>query len=103
MAAEAKLCVVTGGRGFAARHLVEMLLRSRDWAVGVADLAPAIVLDPAEEVGVLGDALRSGRAQYVSVDLRNKAQVVQGVPPSALIMRFLESFQYEKKKLILCR
>ncbi|XP_042433629.1 3beta-hydroxysteroid-dehydrogenase/decarboxylase-like [Zingiber officinale] len=70
-------CVVTGGRGFAARHLVEMLLRSDDWCVRVADLAPSISLEAHEEAGVLGRALRSGRAAYVSADLRNKAQVVK--------------------------
>ncbi|WOL02646.1 3beta-hydroxysteroid-dehydrogenase/decarboxylase [Canna indica] len=70
-------CVVTGGRGFAARHLVEMLLRSDDWCVRVADLAPSISLDPQEESGALGDALRSARAVYVSADLRNKDQVVK--------------------------
>ncbi|KAK1313646.1 3beta-hydroxysteroid-dehydrogenase/decarboxylase isoform 2 [Acorus calamus] len=33
------VCVVTGGRGFAARHLVEMLLRSPKWSlVRIADL-----------------------------------------------------------------
>ncbi|XP_038983095.1 3beta-hydroxysteroid-dehydrogenase/decarboxylase-like [Phoenix dactylifera] len=70
-------CVVTGGRGFAARHLVEMLLRSGEWCVRVADLVPSIKLDPHEEDGVLAHALRSGRAAYVSADLRNKAQVIK--------------------------
>lgn len=70
--------MVTGGRGFAARHLVEMLLRTDDWCVRVADLAPSISLEAHEEAGVLGRALRSGRAAYVSADLRNKAQVVKG-------------------------
>ncbi|MQL96464.1 hypothetical protein Taro_029137 [Colocasia esculenta] len=77
---EVRWCVVTGGRGFAARHLVEMLLRSQQWRVRVADLAPSIKLDPREEEesgGVLGTALRSGGALYVSTDLRDKAQVLQ--------------------------
>eukprot|EP00268_Persea_americana_P027673 TRINITY_DN269_c4_g1_i4.p1 TRINITY_DN269_c4_g1~~TRINITY_DN269_c4_g1_i4.p1 ORF type:complete len:568 (-),score=88.01 TRINITY_DN269_c4_g1_i4:283-1986(-) len=73
---EERWCVVTGGRGFAARHLVEMLIRSGKWSVRIADLAPDIKLDPYEEEGLLGDALQSGRAIYVSADLRNKAQVV---------------------------
>ncbi|RRT68370.1 hypothetical protein B296_00038351 [Ensete ventricosum] len=75
---EERWCVVTGGRGFAARHLVEMLLRSDIWCVRVADLAPSISLDPREEDGALGHALRSGRAAYVSADLRNRAHVVKG-------------------------
>ncbi|XP_077250316.1 3beta-hydroxysteroid-dehydrogenase/decarboxylase-like [Tasmannia lanceolata] len=74
---EERWCVVTGGRGFAARHLVEMLIRSGKWSVRIADLGPTIKLDPNEEDSDLGHALRSGRALYVSADLRNKAQVVQ--------------------------
>ncbi|XP_026658559.2 3beta-hydroxysteroid-dehydrogenase/decarboxylase [Phoenix dactylifera] len=70
-------CVVTGGRGFSARHLVEMLLRSGEWCVRVADLFSSIKLDPHEEDGVLAHALSSGRAVYVSADLRNKAQVIK--------------------------
>ncbi|KAK8960285.1 3beta-hydroxysteroid-dehydrogenase/decarboxylase isoform 2 [Platanthera guangdongensis] len=68
-------CVVTGGRGFAARHLVDMLLRSPEWHVRIADLSPSINLESHEETGLLGDALRSGRASYASVDLRLKRQV----------------------------
>ena len=71
-------CVVTGGRGFAARHLVEMLLRSGEWCVRVADLVPSIKLEPQEEDGVLAHALHSSRASYVSADLRNKAQAIKG-------------------------
>lgn len=74
-----RLCVVTGGRGFAARHLVTMLLRSGEWRVRVADLPAAIALDREEEEGILGSALREGRAAYASADLRNKAQVARGM------------------------
>ncbi|XP_010525824.1 PREDICTED: 3beta-hydroxysteroid-dehydrogenase/decarboxylase-like isoform X2 [Tarenaya hassleriana] len=52
-----------------------MLLRREIFQVRIADLAPAIKLEPHEEAGVLGEALRSGRVQYVTVDLRDKAQV----------------------------
>ncbi|KAG0496628.1 hypothetical protein HPP92_001319 [Vanilla planifolia] len=72
-------CVVTGGRGFAARHLVEMLLRSQDCRVRIADLGPSIQLEPEEETGLLGDSLRSGRASYVSADLRLKRQVFKAI------------------------
>lgn len=75
---DGRWCVVTGGRGFAARHLVAMLLRSGEWLVRVADLPPAIALDRDEEEGILGAALREGRAAYASADLRNKAQVAAG-------------------------
>ncbi|KAG9442903.1 hypothetical protein H6P81_018757 [Aristolochia fimbriata] len=74
---EEKWCVVTGGRGFAARHLVEMLIRSQKWFVRIADLGSAIKLDPHEEDGLLGDALESGQAQYASTDLRYYNQVVK--------------------------
>ncbi|XP_062082221.1 3beta-hydroxysteroid-dehydrogenase/decarboxylase isoform X2 [Humulus lupulus] len=76
-AGEQRWCVVTGGRGFAARHLVNMLINSETLSVRVADLGPAIDLEPSEENGILGEALRDGRAEYVSIDLRNKAQVLK--------------------------
>ncbi|CAA3006607.1 3beta-hydroxysteroid-dehydrogenase decarboxylase [Olea europaea subsp. europaea] len=77
MAGEERWCMVTGGRGFAARHLVVMLIKYEMFKVRIADLGPNIILDPEEEKGVLGEALRSGRAQYVSTDLRNKSQVLK--------------------------
>ncbi|XP_063948263.1 3beta-hydroxysteroid-dehydrogenase/decarboxylase [Daucus carota subsp. sativus] len=70
-------CVVTGGRGFAARHLVEMLIRCDTFCVRIADLGPKINLDPSEESGALAQALQSGRASYVSADLRDKSQVLK--------------------------
>ncbi|GAB2269498.1 3beta-hydroxysteroid-dehydrogenase/ decarboxylase isoform 2 [Dionaea muscipula] len=77
MANQERWCVVTGGRGFAARHLVDMLIQYEMFSVRVADLAPTLKLEPNEEEGVLGKALCSGCAQYVSADLRNKTQVVK--------------------------
>lgn len=77
MGAQDGWCVVTGGRGFAARHLVEMLIQSEIYLVRVADLGPSIKLELYEEKGVLGEALHAGRAQYVSADLRDKAQVLK--------------------------
>lgn len=76
-AAEEGWCVVTGGRGFAARHLVEMLIRLNTYCVRIADLGSTIELEPSEQLGLLGQALHSGRAQYVSVDLRNKPQLLK--------------------------
>ncbi|PHU26688.1 3beta-hydroxysteroid-dehydrogenase/decarboxylase isoform 1 [Capsicum chinense] len=75
---EEKWCVVTGGRGFAARHLVLMLIRHEICHVRIADLGPTIKLEPHEEKGTLGQALKSGRAVYVSMDLTNKSQVLKG-------------------------
>ncbi|KAK6914287.1 3-beta hydroxysteroid dehydrogenase/isomerase [Dillenia turbinata] len=79
MGGEERWCVVTGGRGFAARHLVEMLIRYGMFHVRVVDLGPSIKLEPYEQKGTLGEALHSGVAQYASVDLRNKAQVLKDV------------------------
>ncbi|KAI3513650.1 hypothetical protein L1887_20987 [Cichorium endivia] len=73
--AQEKWCLLTGGRGFAARHLVDMLILYDIYAVRIADLGPDIKLQTHEEKGNLGKALSSGRAQYVSMDLRNKSQV----------------------------
>lgn len=69
--------MVTGGRGFAARHLVEMLIKYNIFSVRIVDLGSCIELEASEEQGILGEALRSGRAQYVSADLRDKAQVLK--------------------------
>ncbi|KAJ0031657.1 hypothetical protein Pint_13636 [Pistacia integerrima] len=74
---EERWCVVTGGRGFAARHLVEMLIKYDMFSVRIADLGATIDLEPHEEQGILDQALSSGRAQYFSVDLRHKSQVLQ--------------------------
>lgn len=74
-APQERWCVVTGGRGFAARHLVDMLIRYEIYSVRIADLGPEIKLETHEEKGNLGQALRLGRAQYVSMDLRDKSQV----------------------------
>ncbi|KAM1133438.1 hypothetical protein ACFX19_043395 [Malus domestica] len=77
MPGDEKWCVVTGGRGFAARHLVQMLIRYDVFRVRIADLGSTVDLEPSEENGILAEALSSGRAQYVSLDLRSKSQVLQ--------------------------
>ncbi|OQU92430.1 hypothetical protein SORBI_3001G343400 [Sorghum bicolor] len=74
---EARWCAVTGGRGFMARHLVAALLRSGEWRVRVTDLASTVVLGPGEMEGLLGDALRDGRAVYASVDVCNLEQLTK--------------------------
>ncbi|KAE8665294.1 3beta-hydroxysteroid-dehydrogenase/decarboxylase isoform 2 [Hibiscus syriacus] len=79
MTEEERRCIVTGGRGFAARHLVEMLIRYGMFSVRIADLPSKIDLESHEENGLLGEALRSGRADYVSADLRHKAQVLKAL------------------------
>lgn len=78
MGGDEKWCLVTGGRGFAARHLVAMLIKYGMFSVRITDLGPTIKLDADEVNGVLGEALKSGRAECVSADLRDKAQVLKG-------------------------
>ncbi|KDP34007.1 hypothetical protein JCGZ_07578 [Jatropha curcas] len=85
MSAEKSWCLVTGGRGFAARHLVEMLIRNDMFLVRIGDLEPAIKLSAEEENGTLGEALESGRAEYVSMDLRDKAQVLKAVEGAEVV------------------
>ncbi|KAI3454023.1 hypothetical protein Pfo_010686 [Paulownia fortunei] len=77
MGEEERWCVVTGGRGFAARHLVVMLIKYGMFSVRVADLGSTIMLDSDEENGVLREALMSGRAKYIAADLRDKSQVLK--------------------------
>nr|TKV95642.1 hypothetical protein SEVIR_9G376100v2 [Setaria viridis] len=60
-----------------ARHLVAALLRSGEWHVRVTDLAADIVLGPGENEGLLGDALRDGRAVYASADVCNLDQLIK--------------------------
>ncbi|XP_065849986.1 3beta-hydroxysteroid-dehydrogenase/decarboxylase [Euphorbia lathyris] len=78
-------CVVTGGRGFAARHLVELLVRSNMFLVRIADLEPTIQLSTEEEGGSLAEALKSGRAKYVSADLRDSAQVLRVIEGAQVV------------------
>jgi sterol-4alpha-carboxylate 3-dehydrogenase (decarboxylating) len=61
-----------------ARHLVAALLRSGEWRVRVTDLAADVVLGPGENEGLLGDALRDGRAVYASADVCNLDQLIKG-------------------------
>ncbi|KAL6878456.1 hypothetical protein ACP4OV_012626 [Aristida adscensionis] len=61
-----------------ARHLVAALLRSGEWRVRVTDLASAIELRPDDEAeGLLGDALRDGRAVYARADVCSLEQLTQ--------------------------
>uniref|UniRef100_J3LPL8 3-beta hydroxysteroid dehydrogenase/isomerase domain-containing protein n=1 Tax=Oryza brachyantha TaxID=4533 RepID=J3LPL8_ORYBR len=81
----ARWCAVTGGRGFMARHLVAALLRSGEWRVRVTALAPAVAMDAAEEDGILGAALRDGRAVYAAADVCDIGQLTQGYLRCSLI------------------
>ncbi|KAJ8545038.1 hypothetical protein K7X08_017621 [Anisodus acutangulus] len=56
-----------------------MLIRYEIYHVRIADLGPTIKLEPSEDKGTLGNAMQSGRAVYVSMDLLNKSQVLKGM------------------------
>lgn len=59
------------------RHLVAALLRSGEWRVRITDLAPTVGLEPAEEEGLLGGAIRDGLAVYASADVCDLAQLTE--------------------------
>lgn len=48
MAVEDKWCMVIEGLGFAAWHLVEMLIHHNEYYIRIADLEANIVLEPIE-------------------------------------------------------
>ncbi|XP_051218418.1 3beta-hydroxysteroid-dehydrogenase/decarboxylase-like [Lolium perenne] len=74
---EARWCAVTGGRGFMARHMVLALLRSGRWRVRIMDLRADAALTPEEDDGLLGAALRDGRAVYISANVCELAQLTK--------------------------
>jgi nucleoside-diphosphate-sugar epimerase len=76
---EDEVCVVTGGRGFVARHVVLKLLEEGRFVVRIVDLAPTMTLSPEELEGPMGMALSNGRVQYESCDLRNKMRVAEAL------------------------
>ena len=80
--------MVTGGRGFMARHLVAALLRSGEWFVRVTDLTPAIELGRGDTEELLGDALQDGRAVYSSVDVCSLGQLIRGEYASIYLLNF---------------
>ncbi|CAM6087033.1 unnamed protein product [Calypogeia fissa] len=69
------VALVTGGRGFAARHMVLQLLEKTEYVVRIMDLAPEINLSEEEKAGALGKAVQDGRVHYVQADLRDPAKV----------------------------
>ncbi|KAM0929906.1 hypothetical protein ACQ4PT_001275 [Festuca glaucescens] len=76
---EVRWCAVTGGRGFMARHLVMALLSSGGWRVRITDVGPDATLEPYENDGLLGAALRDGRAIYVSADVCKLDQLTKAL------------------------
>jgi sterol-4alpha-carboxylate 3-dehydrogenase (decarboxylating) len=75
-----------------ARHLVAALLRSGEWHVRVTDLALDVMLGLGDTEDVLDDALRDGRAVYVSADVCNLDQLIEG--DENIISVLLPSCQY---------
>ncbi|KAL2650983.1 hypothetical protein R1flu_019111 [Riccia fluitans] len=75
MGSDTEVALVTGGRGFAARHLVNQLLQKTEYHVRIMDLAPQITLTNEELEGLLGEAVATNRVAYISADLRNRDHV----------------------------
>ncbi|BBM98877.1 plant 3beta-hydroxysteroid-4alpha-carboxylate 3-dehydrogenase [Marchantia polymorpha subsp. ruderalis] len=70
-----EVALVTGGRGFAARHLVNQLIQKTEYHIRIMDLAPQMTLSEEELEGILGQAFADNRVAYVSADLTNRQQV----------------------------
>ncbi|KAG0597169.1 hypothetical protein M758_UG317400 [Ceratodon purpureus] len=79
MGEASQLCVVTGGRGFLAKMVVQKLLEEGRFVVRIVDLAPNMSMTDEELTGELGHSLGTGRVHYVSCDIRNKGQVVEAL------------------------
>jgi sterol-4alpha-carboxylate 3-dehydrogenase (decarboxylating) len=62
-----------------ARHLVMALLSSGGWRVRITDVGPDATLQPYENDGLLGAALRDGRATYISADVSKLDQLTKGI------------------------
>jgi nucleoside-diphosphate-sugar epimerase len=77
MGEASEICVVTGGRGFLAKCVVQKLLEEGRFVVRIVDLAPNISLTTEEFTGELGHGLETGRVQYAQCDIRDKKQVVE--------------------------
>lgn len=74
-----EVALVTGGRGFAARHLVNQLIQKTEYHIRIMDLAPQMTLSEEELEGILGQAFADNRVAYVSADLTNRQQVFDGM------------------------
>jgi hypothetical protein len=54
------------------------LLRSGGWRVRITDIGADAALEPVENEGLLGAALRDGRAVYVCADVCKLGQLTEG-------------------------
>jgi hypothetical protein len=59
--------------------MVLALLRSGRWRVRIMDLRADAALTPDEDDGLLGAALRDGRAVYISANVCELAQLTKGI------------------------
>ncbi|KAK6930524.1 3-beta hydroxysteroid dehydrogenase/isomerase [Dillenia turbinata] len=76
-------CVVIGGGGFVGKAVVMKLLELGNWIVRIADsgTSPVSCLSD-ERDSLLSNAISSGRASYVQVDVRDLSQIVIAVEGS---------------------
>ncbi|KAK6914533.1 3-beta hydroxysteroid dehydrogenase/isomerase, partial [Dillenia turbinata] len=88
-------CVVIGGGGFVGKALVMKLLELGNWIVRIADSAPSPVSSLSDERdSLLSNAISSGRASYLQVDVRVLSQIVKAVegPPDVFYTDAAESY-----------
>eukprot|EP00245_Coleochaete_scutata_P012197 TRINITY_DN4703_c0_g1_i2.p1 TRINITY_DN4703_c0_g1~~TRINITY_DN4703_c0_g1_i2.p1 ORF type:complete len:564 (-),score=109.67 TRINITY_DN4703_c0_g1_i2:286-1977(-) len=69
--------LVTGGRGFLGRYVVNKLLEKGGVKVKIVDIAPELMLDEQESSGLLGRMLYEKEAEYISADVRSSAQLIR--------------------------
>eukprot|EP00897_Mesotaenium_endlicherianum_P009069 jgi/Mesen1/8190/ME000044S07461 len=100
MVLDGKICAVTGGRGFVARHLVSKLLEKGGWTVRILDLAPDARLTDAERDGPLGAALASGRAKYMRCDIREMDQLVQAFEGASVVFHVAAATEVHRDQLL---
>lgn len=84
-AREARTCAVIGGGSLIGRSLVHRLLKLGGWVVRIVDSTQSPELELHDLSSLLREALSSGRASFVTVDLRVKSQIIQAVEGSLVV------------------
>ncbi|KAG0571474.1 hypothetical protein KC19_VG014300 [Ceratodon purpureus] len=91
MGEASEVCVVTGGRGFLAKTVVQKLLEEGRFVVRIVDLASNMSLTDEELTGELGHGLGTGRVQYMSCDICSKEQLVEAMRGVSVVFHMAAS------------
>lgn len=78
---EARTCAVIGGGALIGRSLVHRLLKLGGWVVKIAN-SPELEHDGSS---IINEAISSGRASFVTVDLHSKSQISQAIEGSRVV------------------